>query len=303
MNQNELLSQLDKVEQIANKSKIGRLVNSPIKYLYAILHRKLIYSQNKKDILTKSKTFFDVEMDLLIPSSTDIFLTGGKSHSSEISLARYMINTIKKEDVYLDVGAHYGYFSLLASQIVGENGKVYSIEASPVTYRVLEQNATKTNNITSFNYAVSDQEQEMTFYEFPNLYSEYNSLFVGQYKGEEWFLKYKPKEITIQAIKLDDFLLKRHNIKPSFIKIDVEGAEFAVLKGMEKYLNQYRTIIAMEYLSESRGNEMHQRAEQFLLRLDYTPYVILVDGSLLPVNHVSNYLEKEKIDSTNVIFK
>ena len=81
MTQNDLLSQLDKVERIANSSKMGRFLRSPIKYLYAILHRKLIYSRQKKEIATKCRTFFNLNMDILLPSSTDIYLTGGKSHS------------------------------------------------------------------------------------------------------------------------------------------------------------------------------------------------------------------------------
>lgn len=300
---NKLLSQLNEVERIANSSKVGRLLKSPIKYLYAILHRELIYSRQKNELQTKSKTFFNVEMDILLPSSTDIYLTGGKSHSSEIALARYMIHTLGRGDIYLDVGAHYGYFSLLASRLVGEQGLVFSIEASPVTYRILSKNADKAKNIFSFNYAVSDEMQEMTFFEFPNLYSEYNSLYVNQYEEEEWFQKYKPKEISIQAIKLDYFLLEEQDIIPSFIKIDVEGAEYAVLKGMEDYLDKNRTIIAMEYLSPCRGNEMHQKAEQYLKSLKYSSCIIQLDGSLLSVDDISGYLEKEGIESTNVIFK
>jgi FkbM family methyltransferase len=242
-------------------------------------------------------------MDILLPSSTDIFLTGGKSHSSEIALARYMIQTIGSGDVYLDVGAHYGYFSLLASQLVGDKGSVFSIEASPVTYRVLSKNAKRAKNIEAFNFAVSDKAQEMIFFEFPNLYSEYNSLFVGQYEEEEWFQKYKPKEISIQAIKLDHFLLENKKVFPSFIKIDVEGAEYDVLKGMEHYLAQYRTIIAMEYLSLSRGNEMHQKAEQFLKKMKYQSYIIEPDGSLISIENISAYLQDKEIDSTNAIFK
>ena len=302
MIQNDLWSQLDKVERIANSSKMGRFLKSPIKYLYAILHRKIIYSRQKKEIETKCSTFFNLDMDIMLPSSTDIYLTGGKSHSSEIALARYMIREISKGDIYLDVGAHYGYFSLLASQLVGEKGAVISIEASPVTYRVLSKNAKKTKNISSYNYAVSDKEQKMTFFEFPNLYSEYNSLFIGQYEGEEWFQKYKPKEISIQAIKLDDFL-KNQKIVPSFIKIDVEGAEYVVLKGTENHLAQHRTTIAMEYLSPNRGNEMHQKAEQYLKSIKYNSYIIEHDGTLLQVDDISGFLEKASIDSTNVIFK
>ncbi len=196
-------------------------------------------------------------MYLLLPSSTDIYLTGGKSHESEIRLAKFLINHLTDGDVFMDVGAHYGYFSLLASSIVGNSGKVYAFEASPTTYKVLKKNELNCKNIKSFHLAVSDKNTDLIFYEFPNLYSEYNTLHVNQFEKEDWFSAYKPRAIKVRSVLLSEFLSKNKMDDPKIIKIDVEGAEFSVINGLKSYLPGKSPLIVMEHLSDSRGNKEH----------------------------------------------
>ena len=66
---------------------------------------------------------------------------------------------------------------------------------------------------------MSDSNEKLKFYEFPNLYSEYNSLDIEQFKNEKWFAEYKPKEVNIESIMLDDFLMDK-DLNPKIIKID-----------------------------------------------------------------------------------
>ncbi|MBL0295213.1 MAG: hypothetical protein IPQ04_13440 [Saprospiraceae bacterium] len=128
MNKDNLIKNLDKVEKIAAASKIARLVAHPINYINAILYRELFYKRNKKEKEVESETFFGTKMSLLLPSGTDIYLTGGKSHGSETRLARFLINNLEIGDTFIDVGAHYGYFSLLGSKLVGQKGKVFLLK-------------------------------------------------------------------------------------------------------------------------------------------------------------------------------
>ena len=104
MDHSILLEQIKQVEKIASASKIQRMLVHPFKYLFAILHRKLVYPF-KGSMSIKTTTFFEEEMHLLLPASTDIYLTGGKSHESEIRLAKFMIHNLVKGDCFVDVGA------------------------------------------------------------------------------------------------------------------------------------------------------------------------------------------------------
>lgn len=107
---NELLiKQLSEVEKIASSSKIRRLLDNPYKYLYAILFRQLAYSRKKREVIKTTTLFYGKKMKVALPASTDIYLTGGKSHDSEIRLARFLIQNLSGEEHFLDIGAHYGY--------------------------------------------------------------------------------------------------------------------------------------------------------------------------------------------------
>lgn len=301
MGNSTLYSELEKVERIAQASKFMRMVRQPFKYFEAILYRELFYSKTKKEKSVHCKTFFGADMRLLLPSSTDIYLTGGKSHESEIRLARFMMNTLDKKDTFLDVGGHYGYFSLLASTLVPD-GQVISFEASTTTYSVLKENIAKYNNIQGFNLAVSDTNIPITFYEFPNLYSEYNSIDIDQYKEEKWFSDNQPQKITIESVVLDVFL-KQNQLSPRIIKIDVEGAEFKVLSGLKTTLLNQSPTIVMEFLNAARGNEAHLKAAKLLKSLNYTTFKIDSSGALIAIKSVENHLRENGLDSDNIAFK
>jgi len=297
----KLIQKLDKVEKIASASKFKRMLMNPFKYFNAIIFREVIYKQKKVEKEVLSKTFFNTKMHLLLPSSTDIYLTGGKSHDSEIRLARFLINNLENDNSFVDVGAHYGYFTLLGSKLVGNDGKVFSFEASPTTYKVLSKNSQNKTNINIFNLAVSDEVSVLKFYEFPNLYSEYNTLDINQFKNENWFSEYKPKEVNIQSIILDDFLSNK-KVYPKILKIDVEGAENKVINGLRSYLEENSPFIVMEYLSKERGNKEHQEAEYRLNSLGFSSFVIDKSGSLKKIESISKYLEENNLESDNIVF-
>jgi len=297
----QLISNIEKVEKIASASKFKRMLVHPFKYIDAIFFREVIYRNSKKEKEVISNTFFQTKMHLFLPSSTDIYLTGGKSHDSEIRLARFLINQLDIGDTFIDVGAHYGYFSLLGSKLVGDSGKIFSFEASPVTYAILQKNCNNINNITGYNLAVSDSKEHLKFYEFPNLYSEYNSLDVEQFKDEKWFSEYKPKEVEVESIMLDDFFIDK-KINPKVIKIDVEGAELKVIKGFKKNLLENTPLVVIEYLSDERGNIAHVEAEKLLESLGFQSHIIDDIGNLQQVKSISSFFKEKGLDSDNVVF-
>lgn len=301
-NKSQLVKKIEKVEEIASASKWKRMSRQPFRYFFAIIFREVWYRLSKveKEVLTD--TFFNEKMCVMLPSSTDIYLTGGKSHDSEIRLARFLIEHLDAKDTFIDVGAHYGYFTLLASQIVGSQGKVFAFEASPRNYEILFKNTHQKKNITSLNLAISNEDSVINFYEFPNLYSEYNTIDIEQFENESWFGDYKPDSVEIQCIQLDDFL-RNYNLRPKIIKIDVEGAEAKVIEGLKIHLSSsYNPVIVMEYLSQDRGNISHQAAEKCLRSLGYIPHAIGTTGELIKIDAIDSYMEGKELDSDNIVF-
>jgi len=137
----ELLKKLSKVEHFSKAGKIQRFFKHPFKYVYALVFRDIIYPTTQKSKSVISDTFFGVPMHLQLPVGTEIYLGKGKAHPAETKLARFLIQQLKPGDIFIDVGAHYGYFSLLASQLVGTTGKVFAFEAAPETYKCLQKNS------------------------------------------------------------------------------------------------------------------------------------------------------------------
>jgi FkbM family methyltransferase len=196
----------------------------------------------------------------------------------------------------------FGYFSLLASNLVEESGKVLVFEAAQKNFSLLQSNCAPFKNIRLYNNAVSDKSEILTFYEFPALYSEYNTVDISQFENEPWFKQYPPKKIEVQSLTLDETLLSM-DLEPSIIKIDVEGAEFKVISGMTALLEKYPLVIVMEYLNPSRHNTEHQKAAELLRSKGYEQFIILHGGDLKKIADIDKYLLKGNFESDNIVFK
>lgn len=302
MTTEEYLNLFASVEKLATGGKLYRLMKHPLKYLFAITYRELFYRFSKNEIKIQSTLFNGCKFTIALPASTDIFLTGGKSHDSEIRLAKYLIQNLSRNSVLIDVGAHYGYFSLIASTIA-KDGMVYSFEPSTKSFKILQANLADKNNVMVLNQAVSEKSGTIVFYEFDNLHSEYNSTQISQFESAEWFKGVKPLTQQVQTVSLSAFC-DENGITPHFIKIDVEGFENAVIKGGEKLFSATgnKPIVIMEYLDESRGNIAHKEAGELLSSWGYSAHKIDSEGKLCRLKNVEDYLQKSFIDSDNIVF-
>ncbi|MBW7912989.1 MAG: FkbM family methyltransferase [Taibaiella sp.] len=293
--------QLQKVEQLAGAGKLSRLLHTPARYLYAMMLSKCIYPLTHKGVLKNAPLFFGGEMQVLLPAATDIYLAGGKTHSSEIRLAKFMINKLQPGDCFLDIGAHFGYFTLLAASLVGDNGKVYAVEPASETYALLQQNTAVWNNIKLFHKAVSDKTGMVSFYEFPVRYSEYNTLDVEKFLKEDWIKKYNPQKTEVQATTIDGFL-DENKLNPAMIKIDVEGAEVQAIYGGAHTWQGQSPVLIMEYLDE--GNESsYTRAAAAMYGYGYQSYMITDDGKLAETSDILSYMRQHDMTSENIVFK
>jgi FkbM family methyltransferase len=145
----------------------------------------------------------------------------------EPTQTNYFLKHIYANDVFFDVGAHVGYYSLLASKLVGDQGKVIAFEPSKENYQLLEKNIEVNNlrNIKIIKKAVSDKTGKTKFY-LNTTSSGDNSLI--KTKGTV--------QVQINTITLDEFIAKS-KLSPNVIKVDVESAEDKVIAGMLSILD------------------------------------------------------------------
>lgn len=296
-----LLQKINKVEVLASASKLQRLLFNPYKYISSIFFRDFQYKKSKKEKLVKAQVFFGDIMNIALPASTDIYLTGGKSHDSEIRLAKFIIQTLNSGDHFLDIGAHYGYFTLLAAKLVGETGKVSAFEPTVNSFHLLQQNCDLHSNISIYQQAVSDTQDSIHFYEFDNLHSEYNSSDVKQFEQEDWFKQSPPKKISVSCTTIDQ--ITASDFCPKIVKIDVEGGEYNVVKGALRFIENNVPFIAMEYLEPGRHNIEHQKAVTFLKEHGYKTYIIESSGLLKDIEDIDSYLLEHKLESDNIVFR
>lgn len=261
----------------------------------------LLYPLTHKGSLKKAGLFFGGDMQVLLPAATDIYLTGGKTHESEIRLAKFLVSNLDNGTHFLDIGAHFGYFSLLASSIVGENGRVVAIEPAKGTFEVLQANVRDRNNVEVLHRAVSDKEEEVSFYEFPVLYSEYNALDIEKFRQEQWIKRNQPTQTRVKATTIDNLLLET-GLNPAFIKIDVEGAEVQAINGGQDTWRKGEAQVIMEYLDEG-DDASYTNAADILYQHNYHSYMITKAGKTERVSDILSYMRHNNLTSENIVFK
>jgi len=149
---------------------------------------------------------------------------------------------IKENDIILDVGANIGYYSLIFAQLIGKSGKVYSFEPDPTNFEILKKNilVNKHENVILENKAVSNKEGNLKLY----LSTENNGMH------RIYPSKWCKESIDINSIKIDNYFNK--NQKIDFIKLDIEGAEYDALLGMESIIqNNENIVIFIEFVPTS----------------------------------------------------
>ncbi len=183
----------------------------------------------------------------------------------------------------LDVGAHVGFFSLLAGHANG-GGQVVAFEPFPPLFSRLRANVALNglDNVACVEVAVGDMPGEAAFYHVANGLPCSSSL-------SETFMRGTPglasSRVTVTTI--DQFMVDRSIASVDLVKIDTESTEPAVLRGMSQTLRRSRPTIICEVLP-GRGTE--QALEDVLRPLAYVFYHLRPEGPCL-TEHISGHPE------------
>lgn len=194
------------------------------------------------------RIFFKASRPILVNGHRMILAPEGRFPPAAMVMGKYepettriMERVITSEMVVLDVGAHVGYFSLLAAKAVGPGGHVYSFEPEPENFRLLNKNATLNgySQIETINRAVSSSEGGASLF-LTALDTGRHSLYDHDLPGHN--------VVEIQTTTLDRFLEDHDWPSIGMLKIDVEGSEFDVFQGMKQMLERScPSFIVVEY--------------------------------------------------------
>ena len=192
--------------------------------------------------------------------------------AAEVKLTKFFIKNLDDDSVFYDIGAHIGFYTMLAEEVVG-TGEIHAFEPNPATFKVLAKNAAPYKNIHANQLAISEATGEVEFY------ADLKRLSTGSgIIDSEGYQK-----ITAKTITLDDYV-KAHR-PPSLIKIDVEGAEELAIKGGRETLGGKDAPTVVIEVWET-NNEVHKRAVRALYALGYQSYWITPEGDTKPVKEI-----------------
>ncbi len=145
----------------------------------------------------------------------------------------------------LDIGANYGVFTKLFSELVGPAGRVLAFEPVPETYRTLAAGVRRygMSNVKVFNNAVSDRAGHLAMTIPRNSDGYGDNLCCAHVTAQSG----SPDSFTVESITIDSLQLPGVD----FIKIDVEEHELEVLRGCQDTIGRFHPVLMVEVTAQS----------------------------------------------------
>lgn len=187
------------------------------------------------------------------------------SGSNELPVQEVLAQHLAPGAVFYDVGANVGFLTVIAARLVGPTGTVYAFEPVPENAAVIRRNASANGfqNIQVIEVALAN-------------HGGTGELALAAYSGGAVLAEVaKPPDwvgmLRVKLSSIDDLVELDGLQPPSFVKIDVEGAELGVLEGMERTAARYRPVILYE-IDDVKPDELrhkHAMCKQWLVSRGY----------------------------------
>ncbi|MCL4247147.1 MAG: FkbM family methyltransferase [Anaerolineae bacterium] len=188
------------------------------------------------------------------------WIAGSSTHgcwlgSYEFKKQRLLSSLIPQASIVYDIGAHVGYYTLLFSKLVGDQGKVVAFEPLPENVKYLKSHIqlNRISNVTLFEVAVAKEPGTIFFRKVPDRSQGYIvQLPLGN-------------DLQVSQVSIDRLVLSGEIAPPTHLKIDIEGAELLALKGAMDTLRNHRPMIFLA----THGTEVHDACCKLLYGLGY----------------------------------
>ena len=237
-----------------NKYQFRRLANRILRH--RLIHFYSSFSKLVSDEIEGHKVYYNLNTDI----GRKIYF-GEQFEKYELFLCR---DYLSENSIVLDIGANIGLHSLYFSKIA-HNGLIIALEPSPKTYNLLTKNVYNMKNIVPINIAISDKAQILNFYEAED--DAYSSL-----------KDTKRKRICdvhpVLVFSIDQLLSEIQLAHIDLIKIDVEGFEHNVIKGMDKTIEKFRPIIFCEIYKGKNSNLAPEETVDLICDQKYSAFIV-----------------------------
>ena len=201
--------------------------------------------------------------------SNQVFWRGWSGYEPET--APVFLRLAARSRVTLDVGAHVGFYALLAG-LANPAGRVFAFEPMPLAMERLRRHVAlnRLANVEGVACAAGDRDGEAELH-FPRG----NPLPCSAGLSGEFYAPWAEAmdRTRVSCVTLDAFVRERRLDGVDLVKIDVEGTEAAVLRGARETLERFRPDIVCEVLAETQGG-----LDELLRPLGYSFHVLTSDG-------------------------
>jgi FkbM family methyltransferase len=212
-----------------------------------------------------ARTFWGDRMHVLLPEPLSCEVYGYRFF--EEGLSAFMLAMLRPGHRVYDVGAHYGYFTRLASLLVGPSGAVHSFEPTPKTFSRLARNTADLLNVTCNNVAAWDKREVLHLTDFGTNLSMFNSLLEPRLSAAD---RRAGVDVAVQGLALDEYADSFG--APDFVKIDAESAEWHIVQGMSGLLSARRPMVTIEVGDfEIAGAARSRALLDHVIALGYAP--------------------------------
>jgi FkbM family methyltransferase len=233
--------------------------------------------------------------------SSSMHFYGLLEQPAEVRLTRFLIRTLVDDDVFFDVGANFGFYSLLAAEFI-KSGRICSFEPVPYVFEGLARNARSAGkNVRAVESAVSDRVGVLDFDQAPAC-RHTGSTFDEEGSRVPGAPRFAFKKVKVRSTTLDAFCAQ-NGLVPTVIKIDVEGAENLVIAGASETLTSASPTVILEVLKPPNNNKNHRDAVLRLRDLGYRPHVLTDEGALRPLDVFALEEEFSSGETANLVFR
>ena len=278
---------------------IDSILSEVKKYLPKPKGKCVIPTLYNFDIIIHPGKRSDLSTEDQLPGSFDnnLYFLG----TYEAGTIDFIKNRLQTGHTFIDVGAHYGLMSFVASRVVGKEGRIVAVEPIRKTYKNLITNIklNKFLNIKSLNIALGEKNGTVKIYTH-KVNDMKSSISPRKTELNNYLTSQEVKLKTIDSI-VDEMKINKVNM----LKIDVEGYEMNVIKGATHTIHRDKPDLIIEY---SPNSTKSKRLLNFLKRMKIYKIYRLSKGrhfisKLVPFKSLSLLPKYNKVDNLFCISK